>query len=110
MLAWLAACGGGGDAGDDTVPDRPVDTSAKLVWFAPSERTDGTPLTDLAGFNVYYGTDYDRLHQRIWIANPSAITWTVEGLKPARWFFAITAVDSQGRESNQSWIVYKEIR
>ena len=106
-IASIAACGGG--AGGDPGTDPPADRNARLTWYAPTERTDGTPLNDLAGYNIYYGTAYDRLQQRIWIANPSAITWTVIGLAPATWYFAITAVDSQGLESRPSSIVYKEI-
>lgn len=26
-----------------------------LSWIAPTENTDGTPLTDLAGYKIYYG-------------------------------------------------------
>jgi hypothetical protein len=30
-----------------------------LTWTAPTQNTDGTPLTDLAGYNVYYGVNPD---------------------------------------------------
>jgi len=30
--------------------------SALLSWNAPSTNEDGTPLTDLAGYKIYYGT------------------------------------------------------
>ena len=30
--------------------------SAALSWAVPTENTDGTPLTNLAGYQIYYGT------------------------------------------------------
>jgi hypothetical protein len=81
-----------------------------LTWYAPTDRVDGTELEGLAGFNVHHGTSYDWLHERQWIGNPSAITWTVTGLTPGTWYFAVTAVDSHGRESGLSWIAMKTIR
>ena len=37
--------------------DNPVlAESVSLRWDAPTTSTDDTPLTDLAGFNIYQGT------------------------------------------------------
>src|SRR5271167_1095091 len=43
----------------------PSSGSATLIWSAPTENTDGTPLTNLAGFHVYYGTSASALTQSI---------------------------------------------
>jgi List-Bact-rpt repeat protein/fibronectin type III domain protein len=42
---------------DFIVPANP-NTNAKLTanWSAPTNNTDGSPLTDLSGYRVYYGT------------------------------------------------------
>jgi hypothetical protein len=56
----LFSCGGGGDGGStsssNTHNNPPSGTTATLTWDAPTTNADGTPLTDLAGYRIYYGT------------------------------------------------------
>lgn len=83
------------------------DTRATLTWTAPTTNTDGTPLTDLLRFVVYYGTAPGDLSQ-IWTVNsPSATQTEIEGLAPATWFFAMTAVNQRLVESARTNIVSK---
>jgi hypothetical protein len=71
---------------------------------------NGAPLNDLSGYRVYYGTSHAELPRtRIEVNNPSAITWTVTGLAPGTWYFAVTAIDGSGDESSFSNIVSKTI-
>lgn len=73
-------------------------------------REDGTPLDNLAGFRIYYGTSHQTLRRTsIEIRNPSAITWTVTNLEPGTWLFAVTAFDQHGLESDLSNIASKTI-
>lgn len=44
---------------------------ATLSWAAPTTNTDGTPLTDLAGYTIEYGTSSGALDQSVTIASPS---------------------------------------
>jgi ABC-type glycerol-3-phosphate transport system substrate-binding protein len=54
LLLIITGCGGGGDGSSN---DSGSSTnSATLTWDAPTTNVDGTPLTDLAGYKVYYGT------------------------------------------------------
>src|SRR5690606_18754251 len=39
----------------------PGDMQAVLMWTAPTENTDGTPLTNLAGHRVHWGVEFDVL-------------------------------------------------
>ncbi len=73
-----------------------------LSWTPPVTRTDGSTLTNLAGYRVYYGTSSGALTQRIVIGNPSVSTWLVENLTPGTWWFAVTAVDAAGLESSRA--------
>jgi len=82
---------------------------ASLSWQAPSERTDGTPLTDLAGFRIYYGKSSGDLRYVIEIQDPGARSWVVENLTPGTWFFAASAFDTQGVESSRSNAASKTI-
>ena len=83
--------------------------TAELAWLAPTQRIDGSPLVDLAGYKLYWGPAEDSLCNSVTIANPSIDTFLVEGLTPAAWHFAATAFDSTGVESGFSASVSKMI-
>ena len=84
--------------------------SATLTWQPPTQRTDGTPLTDLAGYKVYWGTAPNDFSSSITISNPGISTYVIENLTPATWYFVATAVDSKGLESGFSNVASKVIR
>lgn len=81
-----------------------------LSWSAPTQNTDGTALTDLAGYRIYYGVNSSSLGNVIEISNPSVSTYVVEGLTPDIWYFASTALNSQGQESDFSSQVSRDTR
>lgn len=115
LLAILAigACGGGsGSDGPPSPPNPPPNPPAtyiaKVSWYAPTTRLNGSSIDNLTGYRVYYGTSYLNLPlTRIEINNPSAITWTVSELGAGTWYFAVTAIDGGGYESSFSNIVAK---
>lgn len=76
--------------------------SATLSWTAPTQRTDGTALSGLSGYRIYYGTSSAALTSRADVTNPSLTTYVVEGLTAGTWYFAATAVDSSGIESSRT--------
>jgi putative Ig domain-containing protein len=82
---------------------------ATLSWTAPTENTDGSTLSNLAGYRIRYGTSATSLTQTIVIDNASVTTYVVEDLSPATWYFAVTAVNSQGAESTNSNVANKQI-
>ena len=82
---------------------------ATLSWMAPTENTDGSTLSNLAGYRIRYGTSASALTQTIVIDNASVTTYVVENLSPATWYFAVTAVNSQGAESSNSNVANKQI-
>jgi hypothetical protein len=73
--------------------------SATLSWTAPTTRTDGTALTNLAGFKVYYGTSPGNYTTTIVIANPTISTYVVTNLSSGTYYFVATAYDANGVES-----------
>lgn len=73
--------------------------AAALSWTAPTENTDGTPLTDLEGFTVYWGTSPGVYTTSYQITDPDATTHLVEDLSPGDWYFTSTAYNSMGVES-----------
>ena len=83
-----------------TITVAPASTgSATLNWSIPTSRTDGTALTNLAGFHIYYGTAPGNYPTSITIANPTVSTYVVTNLSSGTYYFVATAYDTSGVES-----------
>lgn len=91
------------------VDTNPPTGSATLSWNVPTQNTDGSPLTDLAGYRVYYGTDASSLAQSEDIVGSGTTSFVVSGLSAGTWYFAISAFNSAGAESNLSNVGSKTI-
>jgi hypothetical protein len=74
--------------------------SATVSWTPPTTRTDGSPLTDLAGFRLRYGNSAGNYPNTINIANPGVTTYQVENLAQGTYYFVIAAYDSNDLESS----------
>ena len=64
--------------------------SATLSWTPPTANTDGTALTDLAGYKIYWGTSAGNYPNSVVVDNPGLTSYVVEQLTPATWYFATT--------------------
>jgi hypothetical protein len=76
--------------------------SATLTWLPPTENEDGTALTDLAGYKIYWGTEPDVYSGSLTIDNPGTSAYVVENLAPATYYFVATAFNAAGVESPAS--------
>jgi hypothetical protein len=83
--------------------------AATLSWNPPTENADGSSLTDLAGYRIYYGRNPDNLTQVIVLNNPGLTRYVVENLTPARWHFEMTSVNTEGVESRRTPTASKTI-
>lgn len=83
--------------------------TAALSWMPPTENSDGSPLTDLAGFVVLYGLSPTDLTQTITIDNPSVSSYVVENLTSGTWYFAVQAANTSGARSDLSSLASKTI-
>lgn len=85
--------------------------SASLSWVAPTENTDGSELTDLAGFTIYYGTSEQQLNNTITIDSAETLNFIIENLSSnTTYFFSITAFNSTGVESAYTDVASKYIQ
>jgi hypothetical protein len=75
---------------------------ATVSWVPPTQRTDGSALTNLAGYRIRYGTSATALTQVVQLNGVSLTSYMIEGLTPGAWYFAVSAVDSGGLESQPS--------
>jgi len=82
---------------------------ANLKWSAPTENTNGTPLTDLSGYTIYYGTDPGEMTQTIAVPAASTTTYAVNNLSSGTYYFAIAANASDGTQSAQSLVESKAV-
>lgn len=87
----------------------PGTTQALLTWTPPTTNTDGTALTNLAGYRVNYGAAQNQLVQAAQIANPAATTHTIANLTAGTWYFGLKAYTTQGMESDLSNIVSRTL-
>ena len=81
-----------------------------VSWTAPTTTVTGMPLTNLAGYRVYYGTASAGCPGATYVTVPSStstpsanqtLTWTLLGLTAGTpYYVAVTAVDALGAESS----------
>jgi hypothetical protein len=83
--------------------------TALLSWVPPAANTDGTPLVDLAGYQILYGSSANELTRTISITNPSLSSYMVENLTTGTWYFAVVAVNAIGGMSSPSGVASKTI-
>jgi Putative Ig domain len=85
--------------------------TATVKWMAPTENSDGTALTNLAGYTVYYGTSASTLSQgqAVQVSNPAALSYTVTGLPTGTWYFAVSSYTTTGQASALSAVSSKTI-
>jgi hypothetical protein len=82
--------------------EQPATASVTLSWQAPTLNEDGTPLTDLAGYQVFYGQASGQYSQNLSLPNAGFTSVTIEDLAPATWHFSVKAVNAAGAVSGFS--------
>ena len=75
--------------------------SIKLTWDAPSTNIDDTPLTDLAGYKIYYGTESNFYSDSLNVGNITSYRVKQLG-NGTTYYFNVTAYDHSGNESQLS--------
>jgi Putative Ig domain len=83
--------------------------TATISWIPPTQNTDGSPLTDLGGYRIYYGTSSTNLAQMVELDNPGLTRYVVQNLSPATWHFAMRSLRTDGTEGEASNTVSKTI-
>ena len=82
--------------------------TAALSWTAPTQNVDGSALTNLAGYKVYWGTASRTYSSSANVSGAGTTTFTTN-LAPGTWYFAVSAVDSTGAESAKTNEVSKTV-
>jgi hypothetical protein len=77
-------------------------TSLTLSWTPPTRNTDGSVLTDLAGYEVRWGPSGGAFNQSRQVNNPGLTSYVVENLEPGEYKFVVLAISSAGVKSAPS--------
>jgi fibronectin type 3 domain-containing protein len=117
LSLYLTGCGAGSSA-DPRVTDLTVNSGSSgigvvtLSWTPPTENSDGTYLSDLKGYRIYYGYAAGEIVNLLCDSDEvgAGLTeYTVDGLDTGtKYYFAMTAVNNAGVESAMSNVVSKE--
>jgi hypothetical protein len=83
--------------------------NATIEWTPPTENTNGTVLSNLAGYRVHYGTSASNLIQTVQVANPGLTSYVLENLTVGTWYFAVSSYSTAGVESALSGVVSSAI-
>lgn len=99
---YVLTCEGPGGSSSDTVVVTVTLNStgtALLSWSPPTQNTDGSQLTNLAGYRIYYGTSPGNYTTVVELDDPAQTSHLVENLGPAQWYFSMSSVNDLGHES-----------
>jgi hypothetical protein len=103
----LTACGSSsvnisGDNQDSSSTDQ-----TRLSWVPPTTHADGSylPLSELEGYRIYYGTSASSLSVLVDLNDDSITEYTVNTLPSGNYYFAVSAYDTDGTESELSNII-----
>jgi hypothetical protein len=83
--------------------------SATINWVPPTQNTDGSPLTDLAGVIIYYGSSPTSLSQSLTVASNTQTSYTLANLAAGTWYFGGVAYTTTGAQSAMSMPVSKTV-
>ncbi|MBA3588314.1 fibronectin type III domain-containing protein [Methylibium sp.] len=87
----------------------PQPGSIKLSWVPPHTNTDGSPLTDLAGYVIKYGTQPGNALYTIRAHYPSIDTYVLGPLPDGTYYLTVAAVNKAGMVGPPSEEVTKTI-
>jgi hypothetical protein len=86
------------------------DGAVTLSWEAPTANTDGSSISNLSGYRIYYGTSSGVLVKTIQVNNPSISTYVIENLPAATYYFGVRAVTTKGTESALSNVTSTQVQ
>lgn len=98
-----------GDVDEETAPE--AIPAVSVSWVAPAEREDGSALSmaEIAGYRVYYGGTHGDYTNQVDIADSATMQITFDDLAAGTYYFVVTVVDADGRESGFSQEVTRSI-
>jgi hypothetical protein len=88
----------------------PTTGSATVTWQPPTANTNGTSITNLAGYVIEYGKSASTMSTTVKVANPGLTSYVVENLAAGTYYFGVTAYNSAGQTSSVSNVASKTVK
>jgi hypothetical protein len=73
--------------------------SIAISWVPATERVDGTPLTNLYGLRIHWGTEPGNYTNSVFVEGAGVTAYVIDNLLPDSYYIAATTVDTDGLES-----------
>lgn len=114
MGLMLYSCGDGGTTSSvsSNNPGSALSgAQATLTWNPPAINADGSLISNLAGYHIYYGTvtPVTMTNSQV-IEAGNSTTYGFSGLQPGLYHFAVSAYNQSGDESDLSAEVSRTIQ
>jgi hypothetical protein len=107
----ITVTGTGSSSGSGSSGGTTTTTGAATVnWHPPTQNTNGSTITNLAGYTIEYGTNKSNLTSSVKLTNPGLTSYVVENLAAGTYYFGVTAYNSAGGTSSVSSIASKTIK
>jgi hypothetical protein len=106
----ITVTGTGSSSGSGSTGGSTTTGAATVNWHPPTQNTNGSTITSLAGYTIVYGTNKSNLTSSVKLANPGLTSYVVENLSAGTYYFGVTAYNSAGGTSAVSSIVSKTIK
>jgi len=87
----------------------PALSKVTLNWQAPTEDVDGNALDGISAYKIFYGSIQGSPDKHSTVKNGNVETFTINNLEPGDLYFTMSAIGSNGMESNLSNEYYFEI-
>ncbi len=84
--------------------------AATVHWTPPTQNTNGSTITNLAGYIISYGTSASSLTSKIKLTNAGLTSYQIDNLAKGTYYFAVSAYNSAGQTSVLSAKVSKTIQ
>ncbi|NKB98213.1 MAG: hypothetical protein GKR90_06930 [Pseudomonadales bacterium] len=109
LVVAVSACGGGGGGGGGgsvsgatgaTPASGPPVGQLRVEWQAPTENVDGSPVSGIANYRIYYGVRTGEYNDSVQVSGTA--TEHTLSLSEGRYYLVMTAIDVEGDESGYS--------
>lgn len=74
--------------------------SVTLSWTAPTLNVDGTPLTDISGYRLYFGSGTGNMTLLASVTDPTTTSRNLTGVASGTYYFSVAVVNSAGEASD----------
>lgn len=103
--------GGGSGSGSGSGGGTTSSTGSVTVsWTPPTQNTNGSALTNLAGYTINYGTNASDLSSEVKVSTTGVTSYVIDNLPAGTYYFGISAYSSAGESSSVSKVVSKTIQ